>query len=161
MKIFISWDCSEGISFKAKQNYMIVIIFIVGHLVVNPIGAFQNSTVDWKPHVTSGISPSFLRMESVFVFSCLLKGFWDYWHILRTNFTSMLFKFILILSLVKEWGIEGRDSLYDEPCGTKWRIQSGPRILAEFRIVEVWILLTLDQTLLSVSKEKNVNKVWT
>ena len=54
-----------------------------------------------------------------------------------------------------------KQSSHSYPCVTRWRIQSGLEILAEFRMVEIWILFTLGHTLLPVSKEKNLNKVWT
>lgn len=42
---------------------MIVIIFIVEHLVVNHIGDFQNSTVDWNPMRRQGFLLRFLEWK--------------------------------------------------------------------------------------------------
>lgn len=46
MKMFISSDCSEGLSFKAQQSDIIIITPIVECLVVNHEGILQNSAVD-------------------------------------------------------------------------------------------------------------------
>lgn len=105
MKIFIPQDCSEGLSFKAQQSDMITIIFTVECLVVNHVGIFQNSAV---PYAMSGISPGFPEWKVRLYLHAFWKdsgaiGLW-----LRTNFISKVFKFILTLSLVKEWGMRGK-----------------------------------------------------
>lgn len=108
MKLFISQDCSEGLSFKAPQSDMMTIIFAAECLIVNHGGTFQNNAMSSEPHAMSGVSPGFSEWKV-----CLyLHAFWKdsgaigLW--LRTNFISKVFKFILILSLVKEWGMRGK-----------------------------------------------------
>lgn len=108
MKPFISPDYSDGLSSKAPQSDMVTIIFVAECLVVNHRGIFQNSAVSSEPHAMSGDSPGFSEWKV-----CLyLHAFWKdsgaigLW--LRTDFISKVFKFILILSLVKEWGMWGK-----------------------------------------------------
>lgn len=160
MKLFSSRVIPEGLSLKAPQSDMIIVLFIAECLVVNQVGIFQNTAVSSEPHAMSGVSPGFSEWKV-----CLyLHAFWkdagaiDLW--LRTNLISKVFKFMLILSLVKEWGMRGKQFMQWSMCHHMENpLWSG--ILAEFRTVEVWILFILGQTPLPVSKEKNLNKVWT